>query len=215
MSNIMNNIKNPPSVYRPIPFWSWNAKLEPEETKWQINEMNGVGMGGFFMHARGGLKTPYMGDEWMENVKAAVLEGDKLGMQPWGYDENGWPSGFGSDAVNGLGLKYQQKSLKCELCDEEKHTDTTITNINAVDVKTVTKRDLPLKYDAKSGNLGIEVSQEVRKYFKEKVYRTFIPRNIKLGEAPSAGLSIFDYDPSSVGAKAYGALAKEVIAQNG
>ena len=64
-------------------------------------------------------------------------------------------------------------------------------------------------------NLGIEVSQEVRKYFKEKVYRTFIPRNIKLGEAPSAGLSIFDYDPSSVGAKAYASLAKEVIAQNG
>ena len=64
-------------------------------------------------------------------------------------------------------------------------------------------------------NLGIEVSQEVRKYFKEKVYRTFIPRNIKLGEAPSAGLSIFDYDPSSVGAKAYGSLAKEVISQNG
>lgn len=63
-------------------------------------------------------------------------------------------------------------------------------------------------------NLGIEVSQEVRKYFKEKVYRTFIPRNIKLGEAPSAGLSIFDYDPTSVGAKAYAALAKEVISQN-
>ncbi len=64
-------------------------------------------------------------------------------------------------------------------------------------------------------NLGVEVSQEVRKYFKEKVYRTFIPRNIRLGEAPSAGLSIFDYDPTSVGAKAYAALAKEVIAQNG
>ena len=64
-------------------------------------------------------------------------------------------------------------------------------------------------------NLGVEVSQEVRKYFKEKVYRTFIPRNVKLGEAPSAGLSIFDYDASSVGAKAYGALAKEVISQNG
>ena len=136
MSNIMNNIKNPPSVYRPIPFWSWNAKLEPEETKWQINEMNGVGMGGFFMHARGGLKTPYMGDERMENVKAAVLEGDKLGMQPWGYDENGWPSGFGSDAVNSLGIEYQQKSLKCELCDEEKHTDTTITNIKLDSGKT-------------------------------------------------------------------------------
>ena len=63
-------------------------------------------------------------------------------------------------------------------------------------------------------NLGIEVSQEVRKYFKEKVYRTFIPRNIKLSEAPSAGLNIFDYDSRSEGAKAYAQLAKEVIEHN-
>lgn len=63
-------------------------------------------------------------------------------------------------------------------------------------------------------NLGIEVSQEVRKYFKEKVYRTFIPRNIKLSEAPSAGLNIFDYDARSEGAKAYAQLAKEVIFHN-
>lgn len=39
-------------------------------------------------------------------------------------------------------------------------------------------------------NLGLEVSQEVRKYFKEKVYKTVIPRNIKLSEAPSAGICI-------------------------
>lgn len=64
-------------------------------------------------------------------------------------------------------------------------------------------------------NLGLEVSQEVRKYFKEKVYRTYIPRNIKLSEAPSAGLNIFDYDPRSEGAKAYAQLAKEVIKYNG
>lgn len=63
-------------------------------------------------------------------------------------------------------------------------------------------------------NLGVEVSQEVRKYFKEKVYRTFIPRNIKLSEAPSSGLNIFDYDPRSEGAKAYAQLAKEVIYHN-
>ncbi len=63
-------------------------------------------------------------------------------------------------------------------------------------------------------NLGVEVSQEVRKYFKEKVYRTFIPRNIKLSEAPSAGMCIFDYDRRSEGAKAYAALAKEVIEHN-
>ncbi|MDD8049532.1 MAG: AAA family ATPase [Thomasclavelia sp.] len=64
-------------------------------------------------------------------------------------------------------------------------------------------------------NLGMEVSQEVRKYFHEKVYKTVIPRNVKLSEAPSAGLSIFVYAPESEGAKAYAKLAKEVIAQNG
>lgn len=64
-------------------------------------------------------------------------------------------------------------------------------------------------------NLGIEVTQEVRKYFKEKVYRTIIPRNVKLSEAPSSGLAIFDYDAKSQGAKAYNELAKEVMKRNG
>lgn len=64
-------------------------------------------------------------------------------------------------------------------------------------------------------NLGLEVSQEVRKYFGEKVYRTVIPRNIKLSEAPSAGICIFDYDKNSVGAVAYLELAKEVLSRNG
>ena len=63
-------------------------------------------------------------------------------------------------------------------------------------------------------NLGLEVSQEVRKYFGEKVYKTVIPRNIKLSEAPSAGISIFDYDKNSVGAVAYQELAKEVLSRN-
>lgn len=64
-------------------------------------------------------------------------------------------------------------------------------------------------------NLGIEVTQEVRKYFKEKVYDTVIPRNVKLSEAPSEGLCIFDYDKNSVGAKAYAKFAKELVRRNG
>lgn len=63
-------------------------------------------------------------------------------------------------------------------------------------------------------NLSLEVQQEVRKYLKEKVYKTSIPRNVKLSEAPSSGQSIFEYDISASGAKAYAALAKEVIKQN-
>lgn len=60
-------------------------------------------------------------------------------------------------------------------------------------------------------NLGFEVVNEVKKYFREKVYATIIPRNIRLSEAPSYGLSIIDYDIRSKGAEVYQELAKEVM----
>ena len=63
-------------------------------------------------------------------------------------------------------------------------------------------------------NLGYEVVEEVKKYFHEKVYETIIPRNIRLSEAPSYGLSIIDYDIQSIGAKTYQELAKEVLNNN-
>ena len=78
-----------PKEYRPIPFWSWNEKLETGETREQIRQMDEAGIGGFFMHARGGLQISYMEDEWFDNVSASVEEGLKRGMRPWAYDENG------------------------------------------------------------------------------------------------------------------------------
>ena len=59
-------------------------------------------------------------------------------------------------------------------------------------------------------NLGKQVTQEVRGFFKEKVFETVIPRNIRLGEAPSHGLPVLTYDSRSRGAVAYVALAEEV-----
>ncbi|ARU60893.1 sporulation initiation inhibitor Soj [Tumebacillus avium] len=60
-------------------------------------------------------------------------------------------------------------------------------------------------------NLGLQVIEEVKKYFREKVYTTVIPRNVRLGEAPSHGQSIIQYDPRSRGAEVYLELAKEVV----
>lgn len=65
-------------------------------------------------------------------------------------------------------------------------------------------------YDSRT-NLAQEVAKEAVKYFKEKVFRTIIPRNVHLGEAPSHGLTINQYRPGSPGAKAYEKLAEEVI----
>lgn len=77
-----------------LPFWSWNDKLDTEELKRQIEWMKKNNIGGFFMHARSGLITEYMSDEWFKCIKECADEAERLGMQAWAYDENGWPSGF-------------------------------------------------------------------------------------------------------------------------
>ncbi len=64
-------------------------------------------------------------------------------------------------------------------------------------------------------NLGFEVVDDIRKFFKERVYNTIIPRLIRLTEAPSHGEPIIAYDPKSRGSEAYLNLAKEVIERNG
>jgi chromosome partitioning protein len=63
-------------------------------------------------------------------------------------------------------------------------------------------------------NLGQQVSKDVREFFKEKVYRTVIPRNVRLAEAPSHGVPAVTYDSRSRGAEAYFAFAKEVLQRN-
>ena len=63
-------------------------------------------------------------------------------------------------------------------------------------------------------NLGQQVARDVRDFFKDKVYRTVIPRNVRLAEAPSHGVPVVTYDPRSRGAEAYAALARELLARN-
>ena len=68
-------------------------------------------------------------------------------------------------------------------------------------------------YDGRT-NLSRQVLDEVKKYFPDKVYKTIIPRNVRLSESPSFGEPIINYDRTSKGADAYMALAKEVIRNN-
>jgi chromosome partitioning protein len=63
-------------------------------------------------------------------------------------------------------------------------------------------------------NLGQQVANDVRQFFKEKVFHTVIPRNVRLGEAPSHGMPVILYDVKSRGAEAYLALAREVLARS-
>ncbi len=92
--NLQNLFALDKTKYRPIPFWSWNDKLEEADLRRQIGNMQKCGIGGFFMHARGGLMTDYLSDDWFEATRVCIDEAQKRGMHAWCYDENGWPSGF-------------------------------------------------------------------------------------------------------------------------
>jgi len=68
-------------------------------------------------------------------------------------------------------------------------------------------------YDGRT-NLSLQVADEVKKHFRDSVFSTVIPRSVRLGEAPSHGQPIHEYDPRSAGAVAYRQLAREIIKRN-
>ncbi|MDF2934755.1 MAG: hypothetical protein K0Q90_128 [Paenibacillaceae bacterium] len=122
----LEQLRNPPAMYRSVPLWSWNDKLDQAELERQLEEMKLAGIGGFFMHARAGLETPYMGEDWMAAVDACIRKSRELGLSPWLYDENGWPSGFADGKVPARGVAYQQKRLICEGGPFAGERDTTV-----------------------------------------------------------------------------------------
>ncbi|MEG1926850.1 MAG: glycosyl hydrolase, partial [Ruthenibacterium sp.] len=109
---LMKILQQPQQAYRPIPFWSWNDALMPDELRRQIVGMKKSGVGGYFMHARGGLQTEYLGKSWFDSVEIGITEGEKNALLPWIYDEEGWPSGFGGGRVTALGEWTYARGLR-------------------------------------------------------------------------------------------------------
>ncbi|MBE6667642.1 MAG: hypothetical protein E7607_04990 [Ruminococcaceae bacterium] len=94
MNKFAENIKKHAIEYGSIPFWCWNDRLKGEELIRQMHYIKDMGCRGFFMHARTGLETEYLSDEWYDCIKTCIDEAERLGLEAWAYDENGWPSGF-------------------------------------------------------------------------------------------------------------------------
>ena len=109
-SQLLREFRNPSSMYRGAPFWAWNGKLDPNELRRQVRLMHRMGLGGFFMHSRVGLATPYLSDQWFDCVKACIDEAEKLEMQAWLYDEDRWPSGAAGGLVT-KNPKFRGRSL--------------------------------------------------------------------------------------------------------
>ena len=102
--------RNPTAEYRGAPFWAWNDALEEEECVRQAHIFRNMGMGGYHMHPRDGLATPYLGEKFMSCVKACVEDAKKSGMLAWLYDEDRYPSGFAGGAVTKDG-RFRRRGL--------------------------------------------------------------------------------------------------------
>lgn len=118
----IESLRSPAAEYRSTPFWSFNDRLDPNELVAQIHAMKEAGIGGFIMHARGGLLTPYMSEDWMRCAEACISEARRLGMHVWLYDENGWPSGFGGGAVVRENSAYALRWLHHAECSDTAET---------------------------------------------------------------------------------------------
>ena len=99
--------------YRSKLFWAWNDDIKPEKIAEQISQMKAMGLGGFYIHSRNGLKTPYLQKPWFDMVNFAISTANKANLEPCLYDEDRWPSG----ACGGLiAEKYPHLRAQMLLC---------------------------------------------------------------------------------------------------
>lgn len=102
--------KNPTSEYRGTPFWAWNCELTDELLTEQIEYLKEMGFGGFHMHARSGLATEYLSDDFMHLIETCVDKAEKEEMLAYLYDEDRWPSGSAGGFVT-KNPAYREKYL--------------------------------------------------------------------------------------------------------
>lgn len=91
--------RQPGAIFRGAPFWSWNGPLDADRLIRQLDVFERMGLGGGHMHARTGLATAYLGEQFMACVRAVADEARRRGMLAWLYDEDRWPSGFAGGLV--------------------------------------------------------------------------------------------------------------------
>ncbi len=134
--------KNPGRWFSSFPFWAWDDRLDASELVQQISHMARQNVGGFFMHSRDGLETPYMGEEWQRYIRLCIDEAKKQGMYAWLYDEDRWPSGTAGGRVTAQGDAYRCKGITLEVLDTlppDLDTDSTVlalymARIDAMDI---------------------------------------------------------------------------------
>lgn len=115
INELEKSLLNPDSSHRSAIFWAWNAKLDKDELFSQMDGFRDKGVGGFFMHSREGLETEYLSQEWIDLVVACAERGDGIGLNPYIYDEDKWPSGMAGGKVTDADKAYAATAITHEI----------------------------------------------------------------------------------------------------
>lgn len=118
-SDVRSRFEKPAVQHRAISFWALNGDLQARELKRQIDFFKTMGLGGVCLHARTGLKTPYLSRRWFELMRVCVEHARDRGMLVWLYDEDRYPSGAAGGLVT-TDPWYRQKRLRMEFVEPGK-----------------------------------------------------------------------------------------------
>lgn len=103
--------RSPTREYRGAPFWAWNCEIDPQVLDEQIDIFKKMGMGGFHIHVRTGMATPYLSDAFMALVRHCLDKADSCGLLTYLYDEDRWPSGTAGGQVTAGHPEYRAMNL--------------------------------------------------------------------------------------------------------
>lgn len=105
--------RTPERDYGILPFWFLNGELDPEEMRYQLRELRDKQMPGIILHGRFGLELEYLGANYLDRIRLAVEEAERLGLTTWIYDEMNWPSGTADGRVLRERPDLSQRYLEC------------------------------------------------------------------------------------------------------
>jgi hypothetical protein len=114
IDELQQQFKNPEATYRPQPFWFLNHSFTKAELESQIQSMYEAGVGGVVLHARHGMQTPYLSEEFMDTLEFCTKECEKRDMMVWLYDEDNWPSGTLGGKLTRQHPEYRMRYLRVE-----------------------------------------------------------------------------------------------------
>jgi hypothetical protein len=97
---LKNAFKQPGKEFGSAPLWVWNTKVTKTNIDSMMQDYKDNGFGGVIIHARPGLITEYLSEEWYNLFKYAQIRGKELGLNVWIYDENSYPTGFAGGLVS-------------------------------------------------------------------------------------------------------------------